>query len=318
MIVRFGNKSAPPIAFGCAYLGTKLGVRESFAVLDEFRERGGRILDTANSYAAWLPGASGGESERMIGRWIGERRAGADMIVVTKAGFAYGDVPEGCAGALLESECEKSLARLGLDSVDAFLAHRMDPSISDDEIAESLSRLARRGMTCGVGASNYERDRWVSLSRSLDRSAGTPESGRPDLTRVLQNFFPAPAFGLSPPTRRAVGTPRERRQCAEFGWTFPDLATLKTAEAAGGVAMAHTALLWGLAVSDGPLPPFLSAPEIRRERDRIRSLAEETGEPAVAVALASYFKDRSHPVIPVFSASVPAHVASAMRSLELA
>ena len=47
----------------------------SFAVLDAFYAAGGRMIDTADVYSAWVPGHKGGESEAMMGAWLKESGA---------------------------------------------------------------------------------------------------------------------------------------------------------------------------------------------------------------------------------------------------
>ena len=42
----------------------------SFAVLGAFYECGGRMIDTADVYSAWVPGHKGGESETVLGKWF--------------------------------------------------------------------------------------------------------------------------------------------------------------------------------------------------------------------------------------------------------
>ena len=55
-----------PLVLGGNTFGWTSDRDESFAVLDKFADAGGRSVDTADSYSAWVPGTSGGESET---RW---------------------------------------------------------------------------------------------------------------------------------------------------------------------------------------------------------------------------------------------------------
>ena len=54
--------------------GTTVDEPTSFAILDRFAEAGGTLLDTANHYARWVPGARGDESELLLGRWLRSAR----------------------------------------------------------------------------------------------------------------------------------------------------------------------------------------------------------------------------------------------------
>ena len=107
---------------GTMYFGSKVPVDTSLTLLDAYADRGGNFLDSANKYASWIEGFSGGESERVIGRWLKDRPR--DRFVVTsKVGFPYGDVPRSLRADVIVSECEKSLRRLGTDYIDIYQLH---------------------------------------------------------------------------------------------------------------------------------------------------------------------------------------------------
>jgi aryl-alcohol dehydrogenase-like predicted oxidoreductase len=59
-----------PVILGTAEMGSAIPLRDSVAVLDAYASLGGRVLDTANNYAFWHPGATGGESETVLGNWL--------------------------------------------------------------------------------------------------------------------------------------------------------------------------------------------------------------------------------------------------------
>lgn len=66
-IGRSGLKT-PPLVLGGNVFGWTADRETSFAVLDAFVSGGGRMIDTADVYSAWVPGHKGGESETIIGR----------------------------------------------------------------------------------------------------------------------------------------------------------------------------------------------------------------------------------------------------------
>src|SRR4051812_35215959 len=122
-------ETAGPFCLGCMNFGTRVPEDAAFAVLDRFLERGGRFVDTANNYAFWEPGGHGGESERLLGRWLASRGSRDDIVLATKAG-ANPTVPgtgletaEGLAGPAIEQAIDASLQRLGTDHVDLYYAH---------------------------------------------------------------------------------------------------------------------------------------------------------------------------------------------------
>ena len=62
--------SVAPLALGGNVFDWTADETASFAILDAFVAAGGTMVDTADVYSAWAPGHSGGESERLIGRWL--------------------------------------------------------------------------------------------------------------------------------------------------------------------------------------------------------------------------------------------------------
>ena len=75
-----------PLALGGNVFGWTADEPTSFRVLDAFVDAGFNLIDTADSYSRWAPGHSGGESETVIGRWIGRRGRHDDVLIATKVG----------------------------------------------------------------------------------------------------------------------------------------------------------------------------------------------------------------------------------------
>jgi diketogulonate reductase-like aldo/keto reductase len=59
-----------PLCLGGNVFGWTADEATSFKVLDGFVDAGLNFVDTADVYSAWVPGHTGGESERIIGRWM--------------------------------------------------------------------------------------------------------------------------------------------------------------------------------------------------------------------------------------------------------
>ena len=94
-----GMKVAP-LALGGNVFDWTADEASSFAILDAFVDAGGTMIDTADVYSAWVPGHVGGESERLIGRWLKRDPAKRDRIVIaTKVGFMAGLAPDTIAPA---------------------------------------------------------------------------------------------------------------------------------------------------------------------------------------------------------------------------
>ena len=143
------------LGLGTMYFGSKVDEQTSFRLMDLYREHGGNFLDSANKYASWLPGCKGGESEMLINKWLKQRGRAADLVIATKVGFSYGDVPRSLKKEIIISECELSLRRLGVECIDLYFAHAYDPFTPIEETMEAFHQLKKAGKIRYVGASNY-------------------------------------------------------------------------------------------------------------------------------------------------------------------
>jgi len=166
------------LTLGGNTFGWTSGPEESFEVLDAYVAAGGNSVDTADVYSAWAPGNSGGESEKILGRWLAARARtsgpGRDEVVIaTKVGVHpefRGLSPENVAAA-----CDASLKRLGLDHVDLYFAHFDDDSQPVSAMAEAFSALVDAGKVRAVGLSNLTAERmreWADYAR--DHSLAAP------------------------------------------------------------------------------------------------------------------------------------------------
>jgi L-glyceraldehyde 3-phosphate reductase len=142
-----------------------LGLWQNFGGEDVF-ETGRDILrrafdlgithfDLANNY-----GPPYGSAEENFGRVLAADFAGHrdELVVSTKAGWdmwpgPYGDV--GGSRKYLIASCDQSLKRMGLDYVDIFYSHRVDPRTPLEETMGALAHLHRQGKALYVGISSY-------------------------------------------------------------------------------------------------------------------------------------------------------------------
>ncbi len=136
---------------------------EAFAVLDRFVAAGGTMIDTADVYSSWVPGHVGGESERLLGRWLGRRGRRDDVLIATKVGY-----DEGLSAGHIAEAIDASLERLGTDYVDLYYAHKDDEGTPLAETLGAFDCLVRAGKVRAIGASNYSAER---LAEALDVSA---------------------------------------------------------------------------------------------------------------------------------------------------
>src|SRR5690606_22826887 len=111
------------LCLGVLNFGSRDDERTSYALLDQYIDAGGSFLDSANIYSHWVEGCKGGESDALLGRWMRERGNRGDLFIASKVGFEYPGVQRGLRAAQIEAECEKSLRRLGVETIDLYYAH---------------------------------------------------------------------------------------------------------------------------------------------------------------------------------------------------
>ncbi len=155
-----------PFCLGGSVFGWTIAESESVEVLDAYMEAGGNFIDTADVYSAWAPENSGGESERIIGRWMTARRNREDVILATKVGGLEG--AQGLSARAIRTGIEGSLRRLGTDYVDLYYAHFDDDDTDQLETMRALDSLVREGRVRCLAVSNFAPAR---LASALDISA---------------------------------------------------------------------------------------------------------------------------------------------------
>ncbi|MHB8796722.1 MAG: aldo/keto reductase [Candidatus Nanopelagicales bacterium] len=158
-----------PLCLGGNVFGWTADIDESFAVLDAYVQAGGNFIDTADAYSAWVPGNTGGDSERILGEWMRLRENRAGLIVTTKVG----KLPQarGLSAANINTALDASLERLQTDYIDVYYAHEDDPAVPLDETLAAFDEVVRSGKARHLGASNFTAPRLVE-SIELARSEG--------------------------------------------------------------------------------------------------------------------------------------------------
>lgn len=156
-----------PFVLGGNVFGWTADKETSFRLLDRFADAGGRMIDTADVYSAWVPGHQGGESETVIGEWLKRRTTKGDVLIATKVGMLPGK-----GGASLEPDrivaaAEASLRRLGVEVIDLYYAHQPDENTPIEATLAAFDGLVRAGSVRALGASNYSAG---ALAAALDAS----------------------------------------------------------------------------------------------------------------------------------------------------
>ncbi|MEV1136202.1 aldo/keto reductase [Rhodococcus coprophilus] len=154
-----------PFALGGNTFGWTADETESFEILDAFRAAGGNLVDTADSYSAFAPGNSGGESETILGNWVAARGIRDEVTIATKVGH-HPEHP-GLAPANVRAAADASLKRLQSDHIDLYYAHSDDPETPLAETVATFDELVRDGKVRYVGLSNFSPDRvkeWLDIA----------------------------------------------------------------------------------------------------------------------------------------------------------
>jgi aryl-alcohol dehydrogenase-like predicted oxidoreductase len=155
-----------PLALGGTTFGWTSDEATSRQVLDSFLDAGGNLIDTSDSYSAFAPGNSGGESETIIGAWMAAR-GNRDRVVIGTKVSRHPDFA-GLSAANVAAAANASLKRLRTDRIDLYWAHYDDPDVPLHETAEAFDALVRAGKVRAIGMSNYTGERireWITIAR---------------------------------------------------------------------------------------------------------------------------------------------------------
>jgi aryl-alcohol dehydrogenase-like predicted oxidoreductase len=168
LVVRLGTSDleVSRLCLGGNAFGWTADEATSFDVLDRFVAAGGTFVDTADMYGTSASGAVGGESERIIGRWLRSRGNRDEVVIATKVGALPG--LDNLRAETIRTAVDDSLRRLGTDHVDLYYAHVDDRGTPLLETLTAFDELVRSGKVRHVAASNYSADRLraaVDLSR---------------------------------------------------------------------------------------------------------------------------------------------------------
>ena len=157
---RVGNSGLkfPAVSLGFWHnFGTKDNYDNMKAMCHAAFDCGITQFDLANNY-----GPVNGAAEVNLGRILKEDFAPYrdELILTTKAGYGMWDGPYGDWGSkkYLTASIDQSLKRLGVDYVDIFYHHRMDPETPLEETMEALAQIVRSGKALYAGISNYNKE----------------------------------------------------------------------------------------------------------------------------------------------------------------
>lgn len=177
------------ICFGGNVFGWTANQHESFRLLDEFLDLGFNFIDTADVYSRWVPGNSGGESEKVIGQWLKKSNKRKDIVLATKVGSEMGDGLKGLKKQYIVQAVEASLQRLQTDHIDLYQSHYDDLSTPVEETLEAYAKLISEGKVNVIGASNFEPERLREALDASDKGLPRYECFQPEYNLVERSDF---------------------------------------------------------------------------------------------------------------------------------
>ncbi len=141
-----------PLALGTMTFGTpRWGLDEagSRAVMEQYVELGGNLIDTADVYA-------GGQSEEIIGAFVAERGLREEVVLATKSGFSNGRglLAGGNGARHVNASVDGSLKRLRTGFIDLYWIHVWDGITPADELLQTMASLISAGKVRYWGISN--------------------------------------------------------------------------------------------------------------------------------------------------------------------
>ena len=260
------------IGLGCSGMSGDYGVPddvESIATMHRALDLGINLFDTSDAYSA-------GKNEELIARAIKGRRG--DVLIATKFGNVRG--PDGQRGGTNSSPeyvpvaCEASLKRLGVDVIDIYFQHRVDPKVPIEDTVGAMARLVEQGKVrylglCEAGPATIRRAHAVHPISALETeyslwSRDVEAEILPTLRELgiaLVAYAPLGRGFLSGAFRRRDDLiPADRRhahprfQEGNFERNLNLLQPIETIARSKGCTMAQVALAWVLARGDDIVP----------------------------------------------------------------
>ena len=283
------------ICLGAMYLGSKTDKLTSEKILDTFTENGGSFIDSANIYAHWITGCKGGDSEAFLGEWIRKRKNRDKLFIATKVGIAYPGVERGLKANQVKTECEKSLKRLGVETIDLYYSHADDPATPLEETLKAFDELIKEGKIRGIGASNYNTERFkksLMISRQNSFAEFCCIQQRHSYLRPTKDF----KFETQ---------------------VLADEFLMELCKYENIALLAYSPLLSGIFTSDNKtLPQFYNTEQNRGRLKILKNISGETNFTVNQIVLA-WMLNSEPPVIPVIGVSSLEQLEENLKAVEI-
>ncbi len=258
----------PMIKGGNILYGESADLGESTRTIERAIDLGVTFFDTAQIYGPF-------SNEELLGGAIKGKRNG--LVIATKFGFKFeGNQIIGVDGtpANARATCEQSLKRLGIDTIDLFYQHRVDPSIPIEEVVGGMMELVNEGKVRHIALSEAGPDTLRRAAKTAPITALQSEYSiwERDVEDEILGICRENGIGFVPysPLGRGflAGAVRNRAELPETDWRRNDPrysdenlpANLAIVDAIGavadrhGVSKAQVALAWLLAQGEDIVP----------------------------------------------------------------
>lgn len=307
------------ICLGCMSYGTpewRPWVHDAEASAPFFRraiEAGINFFDTADMYSI-------GVSEEVTGRWLREYGNLDEIVLATKVFFPMSDRPNmgGLSRKHIQQACEDSLRRLGVEAIDLYQIHRLDPDTPMEEMLSALDHLVTQGKVRYIGASSmyaWQFQRLLSLSEQNGWARFVSMQNHYNLIYREEEREMIPlcedqrvgvipwsplARGMLAGTRSKLGDDSTSRSSSDgldqilydqpSDWEVVE--AVKQVAAERGESPARIALAW-LMSKPAVTAPIVGATKLKHLDDAIASVEIELTDEEIEVLEAPY---RAHPV----------------------
>ncbi len=276
-------------------------------------EAGINFFDTADAYSM-------GASEEVTGRLLREYANRDEVVIASKVFFPMSEGPNmgGLSRKHIQQACEASLKRLGVDVIDLYQIHRLDPNTPLEETLAALDQLVTQGKVRYLGASSmyaWEFMRALALSEQRGLARFVTMQNHYNLVyreeeREMMPLCEAEEIGVIPwsplargmlaGTRTTLGddsTPRSHSDVVDqilydqpSDWEV--VAAVKQVAAQRGDKPAQVALAWLLS-KPAVAAPILGATKLAHLDDAIEAVEKQLSDEEIALLEAPY---QPHPV----------------------
>ena len=139
-----------PLCLGTMNFGGSTNEEDSFAIMQKAVDGGINFFDSANVY-------NKGESERITGKFLKEKKLREQVVLATKVFSRTGDLPNEGGGTRYHiiKACEDSLQRLQTDHIDLYQLHRPPLTHPQEETLRAFDDLIRAGKVRYIGCSTH-------------------------------------------------------------------------------------------------------------------------------------------------------------------